>query len=108
MNCYFCATGKLGFKANLTSAQIINQILSIPPAPGKGEEPMNPLTNVVFMGMGEPLDNFKEVDASTSTIWTKRTSAEMLPSHRRQRSGMRRKITKGMFWRTGKISAAVI
>lgn len=62
MNCYFCATGKLGFKANLTSAQIMNQILSIPHRTntagnvGDGE-----LTNVVFMGMGEPLDNFKEV-----------------------------------------------
>ncbi|MBD5273924.1 MAG: 23S rRNA (adenine(2503)-C(2))-methyltransferase RlmN [Bacteroides sp.] len=62
MNCYFCATGKLGFKANLTAAQIMNQILSIPPEPKKGEMPMNPLTNVVFMGMGEPLDNFKEVE----------------------------------------------
>lgn len=61
MNCYFCATGKLGFKANLTAAEIINQILSIPPRPEKGFEPMNPLTNVVFMGMGEPLDNFGAV-----------------------------------------------
>lgn len=61
MNCYFCATGKLGFKANLTAAEIINQILSIPPAPKKGEMPMNPLTNIVFMGMGEPLDNLTEV-----------------------------------------------
>ena len=62
MNCYFCATGKLGFKANLTAAQIINQILSIPPRQEKGTAPMNPLTNVVFMGMGEPLDNFREVE----------------------------------------------
>lgn len=62
MNCYFCATGKMGFKGNLTAAQIINQILSIPPEPGKGEAPMAPLTNVVFMGMGEPLDNFSEVE----------------------------------------------
>lgn len=57
MNCYFCMTGKQGFKGNLTAAQIMNQILSIPPAPEKGFEPMTPLTNVVFMGMGEPLDN---------------------------------------------------
>lgn len=57
MNCYFCATGKMGFKANLTAAEIMNQILSIPP---DGEN-MNPLTNLVFMGMGEPLDNFKAV-----------------------------------------------
>lgn len=61
MNCYFCATGKLGFKANLSAAQIINQILSIPPATQAGQTKMTPLTNVVFMGMGEPLDNLKEV-----------------------------------------------
>ena len=61
MNCYFCMTGKQGFKGNLTAAQIMDQILSIPPAPLKGEEPMQPLTNVVFMGMGEPLDNLSEL-----------------------------------------------
>lgn len=61
MNCYFCATGKMGFKANLTAAQIINQILSVPPRPKKGFEPMTELTNVVFMGMGEPLDNLPEL-----------------------------------------------
>lgn len=61
MNCYFCATGKLGFKGNLTAAQIMNQILSIPPAPKKGETPLSPLTNIVFMGMGEPLDNWEPV-----------------------------------------------
>lgn len=61
MNCYFCATGKMGFKSQLSAAEIINQILSVPPAPEKGMEPMTPLTNVVFMGMGEPLDNFGAV-----------------------------------------------
>lgn len=61
MNCYFCATGRLGFKANLTSAQIVNQILGIPPTPAKGESPAGELTNVVFMGMGEPLDNLDAV-----------------------------------------------
>ena len=59
MNCYFCATGKLGFKANLTPADIMNQILSIPPEEETG---MNELTNIVFMGMGEPLDNFSAVE----------------------------------------------
>lgn len=58
MNCYFCATGKLGFKGNLTATEIINQILSVP----GDDSSMNPLTNVVFMGMGEPLDNLKEVE----------------------------------------------
>lgn len=58
MNCYFCATGKMGFRQNLTAAEIVNQILSIP---SKGSS-MTQLTNVVFMGMGEPLDNFPEVE----------------------------------------------
>lgn len=58
MNCYFCATGRLGFRANLTAAQIMNQILSIPPKEKTGAAP---LTNIVFMGMGEPLDNLAPV-----------------------------------------------
>ncbi|MBQ9465931.1 MAG: 23S rRNA (adenine(2503)-C(2))-methyltransferase RlmN [Muribaculaceae bacterium] len=53
MNCYFCMTGRQGFHGNLTSNQIINQVLSVP-----GSEQ---LTNVVFMGMGEPLDNYDQV-----------------------------------------------
>ncbi|MBD5204922.1 MAG: 23S rRNA (adenine(2503)-C(2))-methyltransferase RlmN [Bacteroidales bacterium] len=68
MNCYFCATGKLGFKANLTAAQIINQILSIPPRLSEGISSMNPLTNVVFMGMGEPLDNFGAVERAIEIL----------------------------------------
>lgn len=61
MNCYFCATGKLGFKSQLTAAEIVNQFLSIPPAPKPGQKELQPLTNIVFMGMGEPLDNFSNV-----------------------------------------------
>ena len=53
MNCYFCMTGKQGFHGNLTANQIINQVLSIPDS--------DKLTNVVFMGMGEPLDNLEEI-----------------------------------------------
>ena len=53
MACSFCATGKMGWLANLSSADIINQVLSIPHA--------DKLTNLVFMGMGEPLDNYNEV-----------------------------------------------
>lgn len=60
MNCYFCATGKLGFKSNLTAAEIINQILSVPTVTER-ENGAGELTNVVFMGMGEPLDNLKPV-----------------------------------------------
>lgn len=53
MNCKFCMTGKQGFSANLTANQIINQIYSIPES--------EKLTNIVMMGMGEPLDNLDEV-----------------------------------------------
>jgi 23S rRNA (adenine2503-C2)-methyltransferase len=53
MNCLFCMTGKQGFTANLTSNEILNQIQSFPES-GK-------LTNIVFMGMGEPLDNTDEL-----------------------------------------------
>lgn len=53
MNCLFCATGKMGFHANLTTGDIINQVLSIPNS--------DKLTNLVFMGMGEPLDNYDAV-----------------------------------------------
>lgn len=53
MNCKFCMTGKQGFSVNLTAGQIINQINSLPER--------DTLTNVVMMGMGEPLDNLDEV-----------------------------------------------
>ncbi|KAA6345106.1 Dual-specificity RNA methyltransferase RlmN [termite gut metagenome] len=53
MNCKFCMTGKQGFAANLTANEILNQIHSLPER--------NKLTNIVLMGMGEPLDNLDEV-----------------------------------------------
>ena len=53
MNCLFCMTGKQGFSANLTANQILNQIQSLPER--------DSLTNIVFMGMGEPLDNVDEL-----------------------------------------------
>lgn len=65
MNCYFCATGRMGFKGNLTAAEILNQVLSIP-GPDEGE--LNPLSNIVFMGMGEPLDNWPEVKRALDVI----------------------------------------
>ncbi len=49
MGCAFCMTGKQGFNAQLTAAEILNQIMSVPEAAS--------LTNLVFMGMGEPFDN---------------------------------------------------
>ncbi len=68
MNCYFCATGKLGFKGNLDAAQIMNQILSIPPRSEEGSASMTPLTNIVFMGMGEPLDNLPAVERAIEIL----------------------------------------
>jgi 23S rRNA (adenine2503-C2)-methyltransferase len=49
MGCKFCATGRMGFRHQLSPTEIINQVLSIPER--------DKLTNIVFMGMGEPLDN---------------------------------------------------
>ena len=63
MNCCFCMTGKLGFVGQLSARDIMNQIQSIPES--------DKLTNIVFMGMGEPLDNtdeiFKVLEILTST-----------------------------------------
>jgi 23S rRNA (adenine(2503)-C(2))-methyltransferase len=65
MNCAFCATGKGGFKRNLTAEEISDQVLfwkkylTLNPSPYKGEG--SPVTNVVYMGMGEPFLNWEEV-----------------------------------------------
>ena len=53
MNCDFCMTGKQGFHDNLTATEILNQVYSVPDS--------DAITNLVFMGMGEPLDNYKNV-----------------------------------------------
>ncbi len=53
MGCSFCLTGKYGFHGNLTAGEIVNQIISLPAA--------REVTHVVFMGMGEPMDNLEEV-----------------------------------------------
>ncbi|QEN06067.1 23S rRNA (adenine(2503)-C(2))-methyltransferase RlmN [Thiospirochaeta perfilievii] len=53
MGCQFCMTDKQSLQRSLTSYEIINQILSLP----EGDS----ITNIVFMGMGEPLDNYEEV-----------------------------------------------
>ena len=49
MGCLFCATGKQGFQSQLTAGQILNQLRSLPERES--------VTNIVFMGMGEPFDN---------------------------------------------------
>jgi 23S rRNA (adenine2503-C2)-methyltransferase len=53
MGCPFCVTGKYGFYGNLSAGEIVNQIIGLPVA--------EKVTHVVFMGMGEPLDNLDNV-----------------------------------------------
>ena len=53
MGCVFCMTGKQGFQGNLSSNEILNQFRSLPE--------FRRITNMVYMGMGEPLDNIDEV-----------------------------------------------
>lgn len=60
MGCRFCATARQGLQHSLSAAEIINQILSIPES--------EKLTNLVFMGMGEPLDNMSNVLAAIEII----------------------------------------
>ena len=58
LNCSFCSTGKQGFNRNLRVAEIIGQLWWANRQIGKNAEGKWPVTNVVMMGMGEPLLNF--------------------------------------------------
>ena len=60
MNCLFCQTGKQGFEGQLTAADILNQIYALP----EREQ----LTNIVFMGQGEPMDNLDAVLRATTIL----------------------------------------
>ena len=60
MGCRFCMTGRMGYKGSLTAGEIISQIMNV--------EESRELTNIVFMGMGEPLDNYSEVIKSTEIL----------------------------------------
>lgn len=60
MNCLFCQTGKQGFEGHLTTADILNQIYSLPER--------ERLTNIVFMGQGEPMDNLENVLKATEIL----------------------------------------
>ena len=60
MNCLFCQTGKQGFEGNLTAGDILNQIYALPEA--------DRLTNIVFMGQGEPMDNLDAVLRATEIL----------------------------------------
>ena len=60
MNCLFCQTGKQGFEGSLTAGDILNQIYALPERES--------LTNIVFMGQGEPMDNLDNVLRATEVL----------------------------------------
>ena len=66
MACPFCATGQGGLQRNLSTAEIVEQVVAAARACARGELPGDParLSNVVFMGMGEPLANFARLAAA--------------------------------------------
>lgn len=61
LGCKFCATGTLGFKRNLTAGEIFEQVVT---AKKTAETQGVPLSNIVFMGMGEPLLNYENMMAA--------------------------------------------
>ena len=63
MACPFCATGQGGLQRNMSTAEIVDQVVDGAGQMARGEVPGGPgrLSNVVFMGMGEPLANYKAV-----------------------------------------------
>ncbi len=101
MGCRFCMTGTLGFHGQLPAAEILNQILFFPltsenPCKTQSAEQSNfvPLTNVVYMGEGEPMDNIDNVlrslevmTASWGCAWSPRritvSSVGVIPALRR-------------------------
>ena len=60
LGCRFCMTGMQGFQGNLTANEILNQVRSLPE--------LRKLTNLVYMGMGEPFDNLREVIKSLQIL----------------------------------------
>ena len=60
MNCLFCQTGKQGFEGSLSAGDILNQIYALPER--------DTLTNIVFMGQGEPMDNLDNVLRATEIL----------------------------------------
>jgi 23S rRNA (adenine2503-C2)-methyltransferase len=70
MNCPFCATGQAGLTRNLSAAEITEQIVAAARTCANGELPGGPtrLSNIVFMGMGEPLANYNAVSRTLRNI----------------------------------------
>jgi 23S rRNA (adenine2503-C2)-methyltransferase len=65
LKCGFCATGASGFRRNMTAAEIVHQVcFAVKRLEGRADR----LTNVVFMGMGEPLENPREVSRTIAIL----------------------------------------
>ncbi len=82
MNCVFCATGRLGLSRNLTPAEIVDQVNIV--------EGDTHITNVVFMGMGEPLANYDAVLAAVRILNHPRRFASQKRSSGGKNIGIRR------------------
>ncbi len=72
LDCAFCATGAQGFNRNLTAAEIIGQVWHVNQVLPRRANGEHAVTNVVFMGMGEPLANYRNVVPSAKS-WYRKT-----------------------------------
>src|SRR6185436_19204579 len=71
MGCTFCATATLGLQRNLTPGEIVAQVHAVNAEVRRNEQitvTLRPLTNLVFMGMGEPLHNFENLKAALQIL----------------------------------------
>jgi 23S rRNA (adenine2503-C2)-methyltransferase len=68
MNCSFCATGKMGFTRNLSSDEIVDQVRFWSAFLRKHPDVLGSITNIVYMGMGEPLANYDNVRDSLHVL----------------------------------------
>jgi len=89
MGCHFCLTAQLGFRAHLKAGDIVRQVWTV-----EQEPELRRITNIVFMGMGEPFDNFEEVRKATRIL-----------SHPRGLDKSARKITVSTVGLVDKINA---
>ena len=93
MNCLFCMTGKQKYTANLTTNEILNQILALPE--------FEKLTNIVFMGMGEPCDNLDNllpaIEVLTSSYGLGWSPHRLTVSTVGVRKGLKRLLDTGVY-----------
>lgn len=91
MNCLFCMTGKQRYTANLTANEIVNQIFALPE--------FDKLTNIVFMGMGEPCDNLdnllQSIEILTANYATAWSPHRLTVSSVGVRKGLKRLLDSG-------------